>query len=278
MKHVTLNNGVAMPILGFGVYSLEEGPKCVDTVKFAIAQGYRSIDTASAYGNEISVGRAIRESGVPRGEIFLTTKLWNEAQRTGDVIAAFDASLVDLGTDYLDLYIIHWPCKGRFVDAWLALEKIYHSGKARAVGVSNFQPHHIEEIKKTWRVVPALNQFEMHPRLTQKPLIAACRAEGIAPQSWSPLGGNRPGEHKDSILRNDVVLGIGEKYGKTAAQVILRWNVELGIIAIPKSATPSRIKENIDIFDFTLTPEEVAAIDGLNRDERGGPDPDNFNF
>jgi diketogulonate reductase-like aldo/keto reductase len=276
MKYVTFNNGVVMPMLGFGVYGLAEGTQCVDTVKYAIETGYRCIDTASGYDNEASVGKAVRESGVPREEIFVTTKLGNGDQRSGDVIRACDESLAKLGMDYVDLYIIHWPCKGHYTDAWLSLEKICKAGKARAVGVSNFQPHHIEDIKKVWSIVPALNQVELHPFLTQKPLMEYCFGLHIAPQAWSPLGGNRPLQER--IFNSGAIQAICEKYNKSPAQVVLRWNLDTGVITIPKSANPNRIKENYDIFDFELTPEEVASIDALNKDERGGPDPDNFNF
>jgi diketogulonate reductase-like aldo/keto reductase len=279
MQNVKLNNGLEMPMLGFGVFKVEEGQEGIDVVKTALECGYRSIDTAAIYGNEKSVGKAIKESGVPRKEIFLTTKLWNEDQRTGDPEKAFEQSLEYLGTDYVDLYLIHWPVPGKFVDSWLALEKIYKSGRAKAVGISNFREHHIEEIKKVWSVVPMMNQIEMHPRLTQKPLIKFCKDLNIVPQSWSPLGGtsNKEGV-KDNLLDNEVIKSIGEKYGKSAAQVILRWNIDLGIVAIPKSVTPSRIKANIDIFDFALTADEIASIDALNQDQRVGPDPDNFDF
>jgi diketogulonate reductase-like aldo/keto reductase len=276
MMYKTLNNGIPMPMLGFGVYGLAEGDECTSTVKFAIGEGYRSIDTASGYDNEASVGKAIRECGVPREEIFLTTKLGNGDQRSGKIIEACDTSLQKLGLDYVDLYIIHWPCKGYYENAWLALEKLQQSGKARSVGVSNFQPHHIEDIKKTWRIVPALNQVEMHPRLTQKALIAFCREQSIAPQAWSPLGGNRP--MQDKIFGSENIQRLAAKYNKSPAQIVLRWNMDLGVITIPKSANHGRIKENINIFDFSLTPEEIASIDALNQDERGGPDPDNFDF
>ncbi|MCL2421625.1 MAG: aldo/keto reductase [Defluviitaleaceae bacterium] len=279
MEYVKLNNGLEMPMLGFGVFKVDEGQEGIDVVKYALEAGYRSIDTAAIYGNEKSVGAAMKQSGVPRGDIFLTTKLWNEVQRTGDVEAAFAQSLKDLDTDYVDLYLIHWPVKGRYVDSWLALEKIYKSGRAKSIGISNFNQHHIEDIKKVWSVVPVMNQIEMHPRLTQKPLIEFCKNMDIIPQSWSPLGGTSwEGDMRDSLLENDVIKAIGAKYGKSTAQVILRWNIDLGIVTIPKSVTPSRIKDNIDIFDFALTAEDIAAIDALNKDQRVGPDPDTFNF
>jgi len=277
MKYVTLNNGVKMPILGYGVFRVEDDQSGVDAVKAALETGYRSIDTAAIYGNEKSVGRAIKESGIKREDIFLTTKLWNEVQRTGDPEEAFAQSLEALGVDYVDLYLIHWPVKPQYINSWLAMEKIYKSGRARAIGVSNFQTHHLEDIKEVWSVVPALNQFEMHPLLTQKPLINYCTNLGIAPQSWGPLGGSKP-ENKENLLDNKVLVKIAEKYGKSTAQVILRWNIDIGVVCIPKSITPSRIKANFDVFDFELTPEEIAAIDKLNQDNRFGGDPDKFNF
>ena len=280
MKYVKLNNGIEMPMLGFGVFKVEDGQESIDSIKCALEAGYRSIDTATIYGNEKSVGAAIKQSGVPRKDIFLTTKLWNEVQRTGDVEEAFAQSLKDLDTDYVDLYLIHWPVKGRFVDSWIALEKIYKSGRAKAIGISNFHEHHIEDIKKVWSVVPAMNQIEMHPWLTQKPLIKFCNSLDIVPESWSPLGGTawQDGKVRENLLENEVIKAIGDKYGKSTAQVILRWNIDLGVVTIPKSVTPSRIRDNINIFDFSLTPDEITAIDALNKDQRVGPNPDDFNF
>jgi len=278
MQNVKLNNGLEMPMLGYGVFRVEDGQNAVESIKVALESGYRSIDTAAAYRNEKSVGTAMKESGVPRGDIFLTTKLTNPDQRSGEVEAAFEKSLNELGTDYVDLYLIHWPVKEKIVETWLAFEKIYKSGRAKSIGISNFQIHHIEELKKVWSVVPVMNQIEMHPRLTQKPLIEFCKSVDIIPESWSPLGGTWPDGIQDSLLDNEVLVKIGEKYGKSSAQVILRWNIELGVVTIPKSVTPSRIKDNINIFDFKLTAEDIAAIDALNMDRRVGPDPDNFNF
>lgn len=274
MKNITLNNGTQMPMLGFGVFKVADGADAVETIKTALKVGYRHIDTAAVYGNEESVGRAIKESGVPREEIFLTTKVWNEVQRTGNVQEAFEESLRKLGTDYVDLYLVHWPVPGKFVDTYLELEKIYATGKAKAIGVSNFHEHHLDEIKKVWSVVPAVNQIELHPELTQKPILKRfTEEEGIILTSWSPLGAA-----KNGLLEDPVLVEIGKKYGKTPAQVILRWNIDLGIITIPKSETPSRIAQNFDIFDFELTADEVKAIDGLNKDARTGSSPDNFNF
>ena len=278
MKFVTLNNGVQMPMLGFGVFRVEDGNQCIEAVKTALAAGYRSLDTAAIYGNEKSVGQAMKESGVPREDIFLTTKVWNEVQRTGDVEVAFSQSLSDLGTDYLDLYLIHWPVPGRYVDTWLALEKIYKSGRVKAIGISNFHEHHIDDIKKVWSVVPVMNQIELHPRLTQKPLIKYCQDLGIIPESWSPLGGSVPGEVRSMIIEEPMLAEIGKKYGKSPAQVILRWNIDLGIVTIPKSISAARIRENLDIFDFELTADEIAKIDSLNTNQRTGADPENFSF
>ena len=267
-----------MPVLGFGVFRVDDGRECVNAVKTALAAGYRSIDTAAAYGNEKSVGKAIRESGIPRDEIFITTKVWNGVQRGGDVEAAFYESLSDIGTDYLDLYLIHWPVEGCFVDTWLVFEKLYKSGRIKSIGISNFNKHHIEDIKNVWSVVPAINQIELHPRLTQKPLVKYCQELNIAVESWSPLGGSRPGELRNSIIQDPLIASIGKKYKKTPAQIILRWNIDLGYVTIPKSATQERIRENIDIFDFELTADDIATIDSLNTNQRVGPDPDNFNF
>jgi len=278
MKFVTLNNGVQMPMLGFGVFRVEDGNQCIDAVKAALAAGYRSLDTAAIYRNEKSVGQAMKESGVPREDIFLTTKVWNEVQRTGDVEVAFNQSLSDLGTDYLDLYLIHWPVPGRYVDTWLAMEKIYKSGRVKAIGISNFHEHHIDDIKEVWSVVPAMNQIELHPRLTQKPLIKYCQDLGIIPESWSPLGGSVPGEVRSMIIEEPILAEIGKKYGKSPAQVILRWNIDLGIVTIPKSISENRIRENFDIFDFELTADDIAKIDSLNTNQRTGADPENFTF
>ena len=278
MEYVTLNNGVKMPMLGFGVFQVEDGQIAIDAIKTAFDAGYRHIDTAAIYGNEKSVGKAMKESGLKREEIFLTTKLWNEVQRTGDPEAAFAQSLSDLDTDYVDLYLIHWPVKGKYVDTWLAMEKIYKSGRAKAIGISNFHEHHIADIKKVWSVVPAMNQIELHPYLTQKPLLECCKEHNILPQSWSPLGGSGSSGVRDNMLKDDVITAIGKKYGKSPAQVILRWNIDLGIVVIPKSVTSSRIRDNINIFDFKLTAEDIAAIDALNQNKRSGADPDNFTF
>lgn len=279
MINAKFNNGVEVPILGYGVFLVTSDDEGVSAIKTAFDSGYRHIDTAAAYQNEESVGKAIKESGIPRSEIFITTKLSNNAQREGNVEKSFMQSLEKLGTDYIDLYIIHWPVKECFVQSWLELEKIYKGGKVKAIGVSNFNEHHLEAIKKVGSIIPALNQIELHPYLTQKPLISHCEKEGIIVESWSPLGGDwSSGGFKGNLLENEVLVSIGKKFGKTAAQVILRWNIQQNIVAIPKSVTPSRIKENIDIFDFELSNDDMNAIDALNKNLRAGPDPDNFNF
>ncbi|MCL2199750.1 MAG: aldo/keto reductase [Defluviitaleaceae bacterium] len=276
MKYLTLNTGAKMPMLGLGVFRVESDGDGVGAMLSAVEAGYRSIDTAAAYNNEEMVGEAAKKCGIPREELFITTKLSNTSQREESVEAAFEQSLKNLGMDYVDLYLIHWPVPEAFVNSWLAMEKIHKSGRAKAIGISNFNAHHIDALKKVWSVVPALNQIEMHPLLTQKPLLEKCKAEGIAPQSWSPLGGSKDFDFKGNLLANEALVKIANKYGKTTAQVILRWNIEIGVVTIPKSVTPARIKANIDLFDFALTAEEVAVIDGLNVDHRTGPDPDTF--
>ncbi|MCL2285931.1 MAG: aldo/keto reductase [Firmicutes bacterium] len=275
MDYVKLNTGATMPMLGFGVFNITEDKS---PILSALEAGYRSIDTAFCYGNEDLVGKAVQESGLKREDLFITTKLWNTGQREGKIEEEFEQSLKNLGMDYVDLYLVHWPVKECYVDSWLVMEKIYKTGRAKAIGVSNWQSHHVAAAKKVWSVVPAVNQVELHPYLSQKPLLEMCKAEGIIPQAWSPLGGGRVMDVKENLLTNDVLVEIANKYGKSTAQVILRWNIDLGIVTIPKSVTPSRIQANFDIFDFKLTPEEIAAIDGLNKDQRVGPDPDNFEF
>ncbi|MCL1934901.1 MAG: aldo/keto reductase [Defluviitaleaceae bacterium] len=273
MKHIEANNGIKIPMLGYGVFLVKDGEECYNSVRTALEIGYRHIDTASIYKNEESVGKAIKDSGIPREEIFLTTKVWNEVQRSGDVATAFENSLKLLDTDYIDLYLIHWPVPTKYVDTWLTLEKIYQDKKVKAIGVSNFHIHHLEEIKKVWNVVPVMNQIELHPELSQKPIVNFCKENSIIPESWSPLGAS-----KNNLLQNEILISIGEKYKKSPAQIILRWNIDLGIVTIPKSVTPSRIKENFEIFDFELTKEEILKIDSINKDKRVGADPDNFSF
>ncbi|MFD1065935.1 aldo/keto reductase [Oceanobacillus locisalsi] len=266
---VTLNNGVDMPKFGLGVYKVEEGQTAVDAVRIALEHGYRSIDTASFYQNEVSVGQGIKESGVPRKDIFLTSKVWNDEQGYQSTLEAFENSLEKLGTDYLDLYLIHWPVKDTFIDTWKALEKLYHDGRVRAIGVSNFHVQHLERLLPEAEIVPAINQVEFHPHLTQVGLRAFCENQGIYLEAWSPL-------KRGQLLDHPTLVSIGEKYGKNVAQVILRWDIQHDVITIPKSITPERIISNADIFDFELTDEEMKQIDGMNENSRSGSNPDDI--
>lgn len=271
----TLNNGVAMPWLGIGVFKVEEGQELIDALKSAVRLGYRSIDTAAVYGNERSVGQAIREameeSKVSRDELFVTSKVWNADLGYESTLAAYEASLERLGLDYLDLYLIHWPVEGKYKEAWRALETLYKTGRVRAIGVSNFQTHHLEELMKNAEVAPAINQVEFHPRLTQEKLRRFCAEHRIQLEAWSPL-------MQGQLLEEPTLRDIAARHGKSIAQVILRWDLQHGVVTIPKSTKPQRIAENADVFGFELTAEEMARIDGLNLDSRVGPDPDNFDF
>ncbi|MBX6395038.1 MAG: aldo/keto reductase [Alicyclobacillaceae bacterium] len=266
-----LSNGVRMPWLGLGVYKVKDGDEVERAVKTAVHVGYRSIDTAAFYQNETGVGRAVRECGVPREELFITTKVWNTDQGYESTLRAFEESRKKLGMDYIDLYLIHWPVKGKYKETWKALEKLYKDGWVRAIGVSNFQVHHLEDLLADCEIVPMVNQVEYHPRLTQKPLLTYCREKNIQLEAWSPL-------MRGQILDNPVVKELAEKYQKTPAQIILRWDLEHRVVTIPKSVREERIRENAEIFDFALSPEDVAKLDGLNRDQRVGPDPDHFQF
>ncbi|MEU4965585.1 aldo/keto reductase [Streptomyces smyrnaeus] len=269
----TLNNGVTMPQLGFGVWQVP-ADEAATAVTTALESGYRSIDTAAAYENEEGVGRAIAQSGLPRDELFITTKLWNAEQGYDTTLRAFDASLDRLGLDFVDLYLIHWPMPDvdKYEDSWRAFEKIYADGRARAIGVSNFQPTHLNRLIQLGGTVPAVNQIELHPRLQQSVPRAFHTDHGIATEAWSPLG-------QGGDLLDDPALGeIAAKHGKTVAQVVLRWHLQLGNVAIPKSVTPARVRENIDVFDFELSGEDMARIAELNTDTRLGPDPETMNW
>ncbi|TDL91743.1 aldo/keto reductase [Vibrio vulnificus] len=272
---VTLHNGVKMPGFGLGVFKVEEGPELVNAVKVAIKHGYRSIDTAAIYGNEEGVGQGIREglkeAGISREEIFVTSKVWNADLGYESTIAAYETSLQKLGLEYLDLYLIHWPVEGKYKDAWKALETLYKEGKVKAIGVSNFQISHLEDLMKDAKIKPVINQVECHPRLTQKELQAFCLKHGIHLEAWSPL-------MQGELLNNEVLTEIATKYNKSVAQVILRWDVQNDIITIPKSTKEHRIVENASVFDFELTKEEIKRIDEMNQNHRVGPDPDNFDF
>lgn len=270
---VKLNNGVEMPQLGFGVFQVPPA-ETKAAVKTALDTGYRSIDTATAYGNEAAVGEALAESGIARDELFITTKLWNSDQGYDQTLRAFDASLTALGLEQLDLYLIHWPLPARdkYVATWKALEKLYADGLVRAIGVSNFQPAHLRRLLDEGTVVPAVNQVELHPYLVQPEVRAFDAEQGIATEAWSPLakGGD--------LLGEPVVTSIASRHGRTPAQVVLRWHLQLGNVVIPKSVTPSRVKENLDVFGFQLTDDEVAALSALDRDGRTGPDPETFDL
>lgn len=272
---VTLHNGVKMPGFGLGVFKVEEGPELVNAVKVAIKHGYRSIDTAAIYGNEEGVGQGIRkglkEAGISRENVFVTSKVWNADLGYDATIAAYETSLKKLGLDYLDLYLIHWPVEGKYKEAWRALETLYKEGKVKAIGVSNFQVHHLKDLMEDAEIKPVINQVEYHPRLTQKELQAFCEKHHIQLEAWSPL-------MQGELLDNEVLTEIANKHNKSVAQVILRWDVQNGIITIPKSTKEHRIVENASIFDFELTKEEIERIDELNQNHRVGPDPDNFDF
>ena len=267
----TLHNGVNMPWFGLGVFKVEEGPELVNAVKAAIQHGYRSVDTAAIYGNEEGVGQGIRESGVAREELFVTSKVWNADLGYESTIKAYETSLAKLGLEYLDLYLIHWPVAGKYKEAWRALETLYKEGRVKAVGVSNFQVHHLEDLMQDAEIKPMLNQVEYHPRLTQKELHAYCKAQGIQLEAWSPL-------MQGQLLDNPILQEIAEAHGKSVAQIILRWDLQHEVVTIPKSVKEARIVENANIFDFELAAEDVAKLDALNKGHRYGPDPDNFDF
>jgi 2,5-diketo-D-gluconate reductase A len=267
-----LNNGRQIPQFGFGVF-LVKPADTADAVSTALDAGYRHIDTAEMYGNEKEVGEAVAKSGLDRADLFLTTKLRNEAHEPDDARRAFDASLTALGTDYVDLFLIHWPLPtrygGDFVSTWRTLEEFYRDGRARSIGVSNFQAHHLRRLHTEAEVPPAVDQIEVNPYLTQDELRQFCAEHQITVEAWSPLA-------RSGVLKDPTIDEISRRVGKTPAQVVLRWHIERGDIVFPKSVTPARIRENIDIFDFELSGEDVEAISALNRNERTGPDPDKF--
>jgi 2,5-diketo-D-gluconate reductase A len=269
---LTLNNGVVMPQLGFGVWQVPDD-EANKAVAAAFEVGYRAVDTAAMYRNETGVGKAIASSGLAREDLFITTKLNNDAHGADAVLPAFEQSRKNLGLEYLDLYLIHWPlpAKDQYVETWLALEKLLQDGSVRAIGVSNFHQNHLQRLAEASETVPAVNQVELHPYLTQQSLHEYDATRGIATEAWSPLASG------GGVLTDPVITSLADKYGKTAAQVILRWHLQLGNLVIPKSVTPSRILENFEVFDFDLDVDDVVAISGLNRDERTGPDPDTFN-
>lgn len=271
----TLYNGVKMPWLGLGVFKVEEGAEVVDAVRTAIRNGYRSIDTAAIYGNEEGVGEGIRlgmkDAGIAREDLFITSKVWNSDLGFESTLAAYETSLKKLGLDYLDLYLIHWPVEGKYKEAWRALETIYKEGRVKAIGVSNFHVHHLEDLMKNAEMKPMIDQIEFHPRLTQKELQAFCRENGIQMEAWSPL-------MQGQLLDHPVLKEIAERHQKSVAQVIIRWDLQNGVVTIPKSIKEHRIVENADVFNFELSADDMAKIDALNENFRVGPDPDNFDF
>ena len=269
VPNLTLNTGAQIPQLGFGVFQVPPD-EVVEPVRTAIEAGYRSIDTAAAYGNEEGVGKAIAESGVRREDLFVTTKLWNDRQGYDSTLQAFDESMTKLGLDYLDLYLIHWPAAGqdKYVETWRAFEKLHNEGRIKSIGVSNFQIPHLRRLFEETDVVPAINQIELHPNLQQADLRAFHREHGILTEAWSPIGQGK------GLLEDTTLASLAEKYGKSPAQIVLRWHVQLGNVVIPKSATPSRIRENIQVFDFEIAEDDMNVIAGLETGERVGPNPD----
>jgi 2,5-diketo-D-gluconate reductase A len=267
---IILNDGNTIPALGYGVWQVPED-ECYAAVTSALKAGYRSIDTAAIYGNEVGTGRAIADSGIARDEVFVTTKLWNDDQGYDSTLRAFDLSMEKLGLDYLDLYLIHWQAtgKGLYIDTFKAFQKLKADGRIGSIGVSNFTEPTLEKLIDAVGEVPAVNQIELHPKLIQTELRAFHAAKGIATEAWSPLGSGQ-------VLDDPTIGGIASQLGTTPAQVIIRWHLQLGNIVIPKSVTPSRIEANFDVFGFELTPEQVHTISGLDSGMRTGPDPDTF--
>ena len=272
VPEIMLNNGNRIPQFGFGVF-LVKPDETEQAVATALEAGYRHVDTAEGYGNEKEVGQAIARSGLPRSDVYVTTKLGNGAHRPDDARRAFDESLKALGSDYVDLFLIHWPLPtrydGDYVSTWQTLEEFYREGRARSVGVSNFQPHHLRRLHQECEITPAVNQIEVSPYLTQDDVRGFCAEHQITIEAWSPIA-------RGNVLTDPTVVAIAEKVGKSPAQVVLRWHIQRGDVVFPKSVTPARIRENIDIFDFELSGEDHEAITALNRNERTGPDPDTF--
>jgi methylglyoxal/glyoxal reductase len=268
---VNLSNGVAMPYIGLGVFEASNGHETVQSVHWALEAGYRHIDTATLYRNEKSVGDAVKTSGVKREEIFLTTKVWNSDQGYQETLDAFQSSLELLQTDYIDLYLIHWPVKGKFLKTWEALEEIYSRKQARAIGVSNFNSHHIDDIIKLGGTIPMVNQVEFHPLLVQPQLLSYCRKHSIQYEAWSPI-------LKGRVNDMPALIELGKKYQKSPVQIVLRWDLQKDVITIPKSVHRERIISNADIFNFKLSDDDIKKIDALDKHSRIGADPDDFDF
>jgi len=266
-----LHNGVKMPYFGLGVYLSEDGKEVINAVKWAIEAGYRHIDTASIYNNEEGVGEGIKQSGVARKDIFLVSKVWNTDQGYDSTLQAFNDSLERMDLDYLDLYLIHWPVKGKYKETWRALEHLYREKRVRAIGVSNFMKHHLEDLLETAEIVPMVNQMEFHPYLVQQDLVDFCNSKQIQYEAWSPMMQGR-------IFEMDIFKEMALRYNKSIAQIVLRWDLQKGVITIPKSVKKERILANANIFDFVLKDEDVAYLDSLDKGKRFGPNPDTFDF
>lgn len=267
---IALNNGVEMPGFGLGVWKTKDGTEVEHAIQYALQAGYRHIDTAALYGNEMGVGNAIQSSGIHRDDLFVTTKVWNSNQGFDATLLAFEESMTKLRLETVDLYLIHWPVKGKYKETWRALERLYKDGRIRAIGVSNFQIHHLNDLLSDSEVVPAVNQVEYHPLLTQTDLHEYCKQQGIQLEAWSPL--------MQGNLDIPVLKRLAEKYNKTVAQIVLRWDIQMGVITIPKSIHQNRIVENSNVFDFELSTEDMKSVSALNTNHRFGADPDNFNF
>lgn len=270
MEKVTLSNGVSMPMLGFGTFKVPDGETVIQSVKTALDLGYRHIDTAAIYQNEKGVGEGIRQSGIPRNEIFLTSKVWNSDQGYDSTLKAFEASMQRIGSDYLDLYLIHWP-KPLNKETWRAMELLYKEKRIRSIGVSNFHIHHLEDLMKDCEIKPMVNQIEFHPRLVQPHLLDFCRKHHIQFEAWSPL-------MQGKVFGIPLLKDLADKYRRSISQIVLRWDIQMGVVTIPKSTHPQRIRENMEIFDFELSEEDMRSITALDKGERVGSDPDNFNF
>lgn len=266
-----LNNGVKMPYFGLGVYLSKDGNEVIQAIDDALEHGYRHIDTASIYKNENGVGEAIKNSSVKREDLFVVSKVWNTDQGFESTLKAYDDSLKRLDLDYLDLYLIHWPKEGLYKDTWKALEKIYSENRVKAIGVSNFLQHHLEDVMKDAEVVPMVNQMEFHPYLVQQELLDFCKNKGIQYEAWSPM-------MQGHIFQMDEFKKLADKYGKTIAQIVLRWDVQKGVVTIPKSVKKERIISNAQIFDFELEEGDMKLLDAMDQGKRFGPDPDNFDF
>lgn len=262
----TLHNGLEMPYFGLGTYQSANGREVINAVHYALDAGYRMIDTASFYQNEEGIGQAIREHGIAREELFITTKVWNDDQGFESTLKAYDKSLKEMGTDYYDLYLVHWPVSGKFKETWRALEKIYNEGRVKAIGISNFLKVHLDQLLPEVEVMPMVNQMEFHPYLIQQELIDECEKNNIVYQAWSPMMQGR-------VFDVPLLKKISKKYRKNQAQIVLRWDLQRGVITIPKSVNQARIGSNADIFNFELSADDMAAIDALDCNQRFGYDP-----